>query len=124
MKRTRLEEVTRLLVNTALGMEKADLVFRDGGQCLSRGWWRISGFSRWKNNFVGGATDSWVMSGEMPVVCRKIEKLQQAWKKLGCTMESPFMDFSLLALPVLPELRATDKGLANVKNFKFIPLFV
>lgn len=65
-----------------------------------------------------------LMSDEMPVVCRKIEKLQQAWKKLGCTMESPFMDFSLLALPVLPELRATDKGLANVKNFKFIPLFV
>lgn len=37
MKRTRMEEVTRLLVNTALGMEKADLVVRGGGQCLSRG---------------------------------------------------------------------------------------
>jgi len=66
-----------------------------------------------------------LMYDEMPeVVCRKIEKLQQAWKKLGCTMELPFMNFSFLALPVLPELRTTDKGLANVKNLKFIPLLV
>lgn len=122
MKRTRLEEVTRLLVNTALGMEKADLVVRDG---------RAREVGGGLVTFQDGKTISLVelpiaglMSDEMPVVCRKIEKLQQAWKKLGCTMESPFMNFSLLALPVLPELRATDKGLANVKNFKFIPLFV
>lgn len=65
-----------------------------------------------------------LMSDELPeIVCKKIEKLQQAWKKLGCTIESPFMSLSLLALPVLPELRITDKGLVDVRNFKFITLF-
>ncbi len=66
-----------------------------------------------------------LMSDEMPeIVCRKIEKLQKAWKTLGCAFELPFMNLSLLALPVLPELRITDKGLVDVKEFKFIPLFV
>jgi len=66
-----------------------------------------------------------LVSDEMPkIVCRKIEKLQKAWKKLGCTIGSPFMSLSLLVLPVIPELRITDKGLVDVKEFKFIPLFV
>jgi len=65
------------------------------------------------------------MSEEMPeTVSRKIEKLQKAWKKLGCTIESPFMSLSVIALLVLPELRITDRGLVDVKEFKFIPLFV
>ncbi|MGC9345874.1 MAG: adenine deaminase [Candidatus Bathyarchaeales archaeon] len=65
-----------------------------------------------------------LMSDELPeIVCRKIEKLQKAWEKLGCTIESPFMSLSLLTLPVIPELRITDKGLVDVKKFKFISLF-
>jgi len=66
-----------------------------------------------------------LVSDEMPeIVCKKIVKLWKAWKRLGCTIESPFMSLSLLALPVIPELRITDKGLVDVKEFKFIPLFV
>lgn len=66
-----------------------------------------------------------LMSDERPeIVCGKIKGLQKAWKKLGCAIESPFMSLSLLTLPVLPELRITDKGLVDVKEFKFISLFV
>ena len=66
-----------------------------------------------------------LMSDERPeIVCGKIEGLQKALETLGCTIESPFMSLSLLALPVLPELRITDEGLEDVKEFKFIPLFV
>jgi len=34
------------------------------------------------------------------------------------------MTLSFLALPVIPELKITDKGLVNVKEFKFTDLIV
>jgi len=54
----------------------------------------------------------------------QLRKLQKIWAELGCAMKSPFMTMSLLALPVLPELRITDKGLVDTKNFKFVSLFI
>ncbi|MBE0519987.1 hypothetical protein IBX35_02975 [Candidatus Bathyarchaeota archaeon] len=41
---------------------------------------------------------------------------------MGCTIELPFISLSLHVLPMLPELRITDKGLVVVKKFKFILL--
>lgn len=52
----------------------------------------------------------------------KVEKLSEAWRRLGCRMTRPFMTMSLLALPVLPELRITDKGLIDTVNFRRIRL--
>jgi len=54
------------------------------------------------------------------MVCKRVERLSRAWVRLGCTMASPFMTLSLLALPVLPEIRITDKGLVDTKKFEFI----
>jgi adenine deaminase len=53
-------------------------------------------------------------------VCRRLESLSEAWTRLGCTMTSPFMIMSFLALPVLPEIRITDKGLLDTQEFKFV----
>ena len=39
-------------------------------------------------------------------------------------MKSPFMTMSMLALPVIPEIRITDKGLIDVNNFKKINLIL
>ncbi len=64
-----------------------------------------------------------LMSEEpIEVVAEKVERLERAWRELGCRMEAPFMTFSLLALPVLPELRITDKGLVDTVEFKLIGL--
>jgi len=57
-------------------------------------------------------------------VSEQVEKLHKAWVELGCTMASPFMTMSLLALPVLPELRITDKGLVDTQKFQFVKLFI
>jgi len=57
-------------------------------------------------------------------VSEHVEKLYKAWVALGCTMASPFMTMSLLALPVLPELRITDKGLVDTQKFQFVNLFI
>ena len=36
---------------------------------------------------------------------------------------NPFLTLSFLSLPVIPEIKITDKGLFDVKSFKFINVF-
>lgn len=66
-----------------------------------------------------------LMSGE-PVekVQAGVEDLAAAWQALGCDLVSPFMTMALLALPVLPELRITNRRLVDTLRFKFVDLFV
>lgn len=56
-------------------------------------------------------------------VRKKMDTLLDEAKKLGCNLENPFMTMSFLALPVIPELKITDKGLVDVNRFDFTPLF-
>ncbi|RYD97727.1 MAG: adenine deaminase [Sphingobacteriales bacterium] len=51
------------------------------------------------------------------------ELLDQAAKKTGTKLKSPFMTLSFMALPVIPSLKMTDKGLFNVDSFNFTPVF-
>lgn len=57
-------------------------------------------------------------------VADKIKVLEDAARKLGITMEKPFMQLSFLSLPVIPELKITDKGLFDVNRFKFVDVVV
>ena len=54
----------------------------------------------------------------------EMQDIEQAARDVGCTVSTPFMAMSFLALPVIPRLRLTDKGLVDVKKFGFVPLFV
>ncbi len=53
----------------------------------------------------------------------QLEALLRAARKLGCRIPDPFMALSFLSLPVIPELKITDKGLVDVNQFRFVPLF-
>lgn len=53
----------------------------------------------------------------------QLEALHRSAKSLGCELPDPFMTLSFLSLPVIPELKITDKGLVDVNQFKFVPLF-
>jgi adenine deaminase len=53
-------------------------------------------------------------------VAAAVERLEQCARDLGSRLPSPFAALSFLALPVIPELRLTDKGLVDVKSFKVI----
>ncbi|HRP89519.1 MAG TPA: adenine deaminase [Edaphocola sp.] len=44
-------------------------------------------------------------------------------KQLGASLSAPFMTLSFMALPVIPKLKITDKGLFNVNNFNFTSLY-
>ena len=57
-------------------------------------------------------------------VQRMVADLDRAWKELGCPLISPFMTMALLSLPVIPELRVTNRGLVDAVNFRFVELVV
>ncbi len=56
-------------------------------------------------------------------VREKVEKLLEVARDFGTTLNDPFMTLSFLALPVIPELKITDKGLVDVNQFCIEPLF-
>jgi len=56
----------------------------------------------------------------LEVVVTKLEGLQKIAAALGCVLPSPFATLSFLALPVIPELRLTDKGLVDVVTFRLL----
>lgn len=53
-----------------------------------------------------------------------IDDCIDAARVLGCGLKDPFMTLSFLCLPVIPELKLTDKGLVDVNKFAYVPLFV
>ena len=53
-------------------------------------------------------------------VDRAERKANEAALALGTTMEHPFMTLAFLALPVIPELKLTDRGLVDVQAFDFV----
>lgn len=56
-------------------------------------------------------------------VAKQYKRLTQRAKEMGCKFSSPFMTLSFMALPVIPELKITDKGIFDVQKFKYIDLF-
>ncbi len=66
-----------------------------------------------------------LMSTRPLVEVRKgLDRLIESTRELGVTLHDPFMTLSFLALPVIPELKITDKGLIDVIQFKPVTLFV
>ncbi len=56
-------------------------------------------------------------------VAEEYNILSDMAKTLGCSFLAPFMTLSFMALPVIPELKMTDKGLFDVSKFSHVPLF-
>jgi len=53
----------------------------------------------------------------------QVAALTAAAQALGCTLPDPLMTMSFLALPVIPSLKLTDRGLVDVNRFAIVPLF-
>ncbi len=66
-----------------------------------------------------------LMSNERAeIVAEKAQKLVSAMQDCGCTLNNAYMQHSLLALVVIPELRISDIGLVDVTTFKPTSLVV
>ena len=57
-------------------------------------------------------------------VAEDYERADQLAHEFGCTLTSPFMTLSFMALLVIPELKLSDQGLFDVTRFRFTPLAV
>lgn len=56
-------------------------------------------------------------------VASKYQLLSDKVKNMGCTMAAPFMTLSFMALLVIPQLKMSDRGLFDGRNFCHVPLF-
>jgi adenine deaminase len=61
--------------------------------------------------------------GSVREVYQSLERVHRAARFLGCKLTDPLMTLSFLSLPVIPELKLTDKGLVDVNQFKIVPVF-
>ncbi|MBC8038679.1 MAG: adenine deaminase [Rhizobiales bacterium] len=57
-------------------------------------------------------------------VAKKAAKMVEAMRACGCKLNNAFMQHSLLALVVIPELRISDEGLIDTVKFEKTSLFV
>ena len=57
-------------------------------------------------------------------VAEKTDAMMQAMRACGCTLNNAYMQHSLLALVVIPELRISDLGLVDVRSFEFMDVIV
>lgn len=56
-------------------------------------------------------------------VAAKADRMVAAMAECGCTMNNAYMQHSLLALVVIPEIRISDLGLVDVARFELTELF-
>jgi adenine deaminase len=87
-----------------------------GGVCL---------FSQGKEKAMVEMPIAGLMSDEPSnIVAAKADKLVAAMRDCGCSLNNAYMQHSLLALVVIPELRISDIGLVDVRTFEKVDLFV
>ncbi|WP_347267802.1 adenine deaminase [Paracoccus sp. (in: a-proteobacteria)] len=57
-------------------------------------------------------------------VAKDAQAIVQAMQDCGCTMNNAYMQHSLLALVVIPELRISDLGIVDVREFRLVDLLL
>ncbi len=78
---------------------------------------------------AGGAVESLtlpiggLMTDVAPeVVTAALGRCKVLARRIGCTLDEPFLQLSFLALPVIPSLKITDRGLVDVDAFRLVPV--
>jgi len=54
----------------------------------------------------------------------EVDHITEIARGMGVSNPEPFMALSFMALPVIPKLKITDRGLVDVDRFDFVDLFV
>jgi adenine deaminase len=53
---------------------------------------------------------------------KKLRRLRQVVREMGCALDEPFVQLAFLPLPVIPHLKITDRGLVDTDRFCIISL--
>lgn len=62
--------------------------------------------------------------GSITEIADKTREMVLSIRKIGVTLERPFLTLQTIPFSGLPFLRITDKGLADIKNRRLVPLYV
>lgn len=62
--------------------------------------------------------------GSIDETAAALKDIRNMIRELGSSLSDPVMQLSFLALPVIPELKLTDRGLIDVSSQKIVPLWV
>ena len=85
----------------------------------------ITVFSKGKELALVELPIAGLMSDERSdIVAVKAQRMVEAMEECGCTLNNAYMQHSLLALVVIPELRISDQGIVDVTSFEKVDLFV
>jgi adenine deaminase len=57
-------------------------------------------------------------------VIERLSAFESLFREAGLIATSPLMTLSFMALPVIPSLKITDKGLVDVDRFERVSLYV
>jgi adenine deaminase len=57
-------------------------------------------------------------------VGKNYAEIDKKAKHMGSTLRAPFMSLSFMALLVIPQLKLSDRGLFDGKEFRFSSVFV
>ncbi|MFZ2071602.1 MAG: adenine deaminase [Halobacteriota archaeon] len=57
-------------------------------------------------------------------VVKQQKELDDKISEMGCELQAPIITMSFLALPVIPKLKITDKGLVDVEKREIVDIFV
>ncbi|MDR0561778.1 MAG: adenine deaminase [Spirochaetaceae bacterium] len=107
----------------AVGVSDADITFavetlldRGGGAVLAKDGAVLEQMSLPLGGLMSDQTGEWVDA--------KLSSIHEvAYRVLGVNPQvEPLMTLCFMALPVIPELKITDKGLFDVQKFQFIPV--
>jgi adenine deaminase len=58
------------------------------------------------------------------IVAKQSRDINSFINDMGCELSNPISTLSFMALPVIPSLKITDKGLFDVENNKFIDVII
>ena len=65
-----------------------------------------------------------LMSDESPgFIAERLSRLKDLARRCGCVLEEPFLQLSFLALPVIGDLKITDRGLVDVSTMSLVSVF-
>ena len=57
-----------------------------------------------------------------PEIAARLRDLKAHAKAIGCVLEEPFLQLSFLALPVIPSIKITDRGLVDGESFRLMDI--
>ncbi len=63
-------------------------------------------------------------TGSIDEIAGKTQEMVRSIRRIGVTLERPFLTLQTIPFSGLPFLRITDKGLADIKNRRLVPLFI